>query len=63
MQLGYSGERRAGGTWQLSLNITNLFDRSPPIVANYSTAGTAQNIPNGYDLYGRRYQLSASMNF
>lgn len=63
LQLGYSGERRAGGTWQLSLNVTNLFDRSPPIVASYSTSGTAQNIPNGYDLYGRRYQLSASMNF
>lgn len=63
MQLGYNGEREDGSTWHVSMNITNLFDRPPPIVANYSTAGTAQTIPTGYDLYGRRYQLSFGMDF
>ena len=63
MQVGYTTEREDGSTWRISLNVTNLFDRSPPIVANYSTAGTAQSIPNGYDLYGRRYQLSFGLDF
>jgi outer membrane receptor protein involved in Fe transport len=63
MQVGYTTEREDGSTWRISLNVTNLFDRSPPVVANYSTAGTAQSIPNGYDLYGRRYQLSFGLDF
>jgi len=63
LRLGYSGETGSGASWNIALNVTNLFDRPPPIVASYSSAGTAQNIPNGYDLYGRRYQLSLNMNF
>jgi len=52
-----------GGTWTVSLNVTNLFDRSPPVVPNYSSAGTAQLIPAGYDMYGRRYQLGLNLSF
>ena len=63
MQVGYSGDTDDGGSWNVALNVTNVFNRPPPIVANYSTGGTAQSIPNGYDLYGRRYQVSFGLNF
>jgi outer membrane receptor protein involved in Fe transport len=61
--LGYGGETSNGGTWNITLNVNNLFDRPPPIVASYATSGAAQSIPNGYDLYGRRYQLSFNTSF
>jgi outer membrane receptor protein involved in Fe transport len=61
--LSYGGETDNGGTWNITLNVNNLFDRPPPIVASYSTSGAAQSIPNGYDLYGRRYQLSFNTSF
>lgn len=57
-QLGYSGELESGMSWTLSLDITNLFDRSPPIVA-----GANQNMPADYDIYGRRYFVSLRANF
>jgi iron complex outermembrane receptor protein len=61
--VGYGLESDSGGVWNLSFNITNLFDRPPPIVASYSTGGTAQTIPSGYDQFGRRYQLSVNHSF
>ncbi len=61
--LTYGGETQTGGTWGVTLNVNNLFDRPPLIVASYGTGGTAQTIPNGYDLYGRRYQISFNTNF
>ncbi len=63
MGLSYGSETDNGGTWNVTFNVNNLFDRPPPIVASYGTGGTAQTIPSGYDLYGRRYQLSFSSNF
>lgn len=59
LRLGYSGEMVSGATWNASVNLTNLFDRPPPIVAGNG----GQSIPNGYDQYGRRYQLSVNLNF
>lgn len=53
LRLGYEGETGGGNEWNVSFNITNLFDRNPPIVAG----GTGQVIPDGYDTWGRRYQL------
>jgi outer membrane receptor protein involved in Fe transport len=63
LQLGYSGDTDNGGSWRLAFNVTNLFDRNPPVVPNYGTRGGAQSVPNSYDQYGRRYQLSLNMNF
>ena len=63
LQLGYTGDRKDGGTWNVSFNVTNLFNRSPPIVASYSTSGAAQTIPTGYDSLGRRYQISFGINY
>jgi len=63
LQLGYSGETSTGLEWRLAFNVTNLFDRPPPIVASYGTRGGAQTIPQSYDEFGRRYQLGLNVNF
>lgn len=58
LRLSYNWSR-----WRVSLNINNLFDRPPPIVASFGGGGEAQTIPSGYDQYGRRYQLSMNYGF
>ena len=63
LRLSYNGARNAGGAWTLALNVNNLFDRPPPIVPSYGAGGNAQTIPNGYDQYGRRYQLSFTIDY
>ena len=63
LQLGYTGEAGNGGEWRVAFNVTNLFDRHPPIIANYGTRGGAQTISSNYDEFGRRYQLSLNMSF
>jgi outer membrane receptor protein involved in Fe transport len=63
LQLAYSGDTSNGGTWRLAFNVTNLFDRPPPIVPNYGTRAGAQTIPQSFDEFGRRYQVSLNMNF
>ncbi|MDR2212846.1 MAG: TonB-dependent receptor, partial [Pseudomonadales bacterium] len=59
LRLSKQGEFGNGGTWDLSFNVTNLFDRPPPIVAG----ATSQSIPGTYDQFGRRYQLSYDVSF
>ena len=60
---GYSGETASGSTWRASFNITNLFDREPPIVPSFSTRFGTQSVSNEYDVFGRRYQLSMNYDF
>ncbi|HWK54561.1 MAG TPA: TonB-dependent receptor, partial [Hyphomicrobiales bacterium] len=63
LQLAYNGDLQSGATWRLSFNVTNLFDRPPPIVPNYGTRAGAQSIPSSYDEFGRRYQINLNMAF
>jgi outer membrane receptor protein involved in Fe transport len=63
MQLAYKGETDSGGEWRASFNVTNLFDRAPPVIPNYGTRGGAQAINNNFDEFGRRYQVSLNMTF
>jgi outer membrane receptor protein involved in Fe transport len=63
MGLGYSGETGTGGTWRASLNVTNLFDREPPIIASFNSRFGTQTVSNDYDVFGRRYQVSFNYNF
>lgn len=63
MRLSYNGETNTGAAWNVALNINNLFDRPPPVVASYGSGGNSQTIPSGYDQYGRRYQLSVNYSF
>jgi iron complex outermembrane receptor protein len=62
-QFGYTGELSNGSEYRLNLNVTNLFNRPPPIVASYGTRGGAQSIPQDFDEFGRRYQLSLNVSF
>lgn len=59
----YNGELSSGSTYRASFNITNLFDREPPIVPSFSTRFGSQTVSNEYDVFGRRYQLSLNVNF
>jgi outer membrane receptor protein involved in Fe transport len=61
--LNYSGETATGSTWRAGFNITNLFDREPPIIPSFSTRFGAQTVSNEYDVFGRRYQLSFNYDF
>jgi len=63
MRLGYVGELENGGTWNLGLNVTNLLDRDPPIIAGFGTRGGSQVTNPDYEIYGRMYQLSLDMKF
>jgi outer membrane receptor protein involved in Fe transport len=63
LRLSYTGDLASGGTWDLSLNVTNLFDRNPPIVPSFNARGGSQITPNGYDIFGRRYQIGLNVNF
>jgi iron complex outermembrane recepter protein len=63
MQLAYNGDMNNGGTWRLSLNVNNLFDRAPPVQPNYGTRGGAQAVNNQFDIFGRRYQMSLNVSF
>jgi iron complex outermembrane receptor protein len=57
--LSYQGETDSGSSWRASFNITNLFNRDPPIVAG----ANGQSVIAGHDILGRRYQLSLNMEF
>jgi iron complex outermembrane receptor protein len=61
--LSYQGETASGGNWTASFNVTNLFDRAPPIIPSQSQRGGQQTVSGQHDIYGRRYQLSLNYNF
>jgi len=61
--LSYRGQTSTDANWQASFNVTNLFDRDPPIVPSFSQRGGQQNASGQHDSYGRRYQLSLNYNF
>ena len=63
MVLSYRGETSSGANWVASLNVNNVFDRDPPVVASQSTRGGQQNPSNVFDVFGRRYQLSLNYSF
>ena len=59
--------RAPGGGWPLIEvygHITNLFDRAPPVVANYTdfTGATPTN-KTVYDVLGRRFSLGITVKF
>ncbi|HWK53529.1 MAG TPA: TonB-dependent receptor [Hyphomicrobiales bacterium] len=62
-KLAYAGETARGAAWEVALNVQNLFDRNPPIIANYSSRGGSQTVDQSYDSYGRRYQLNFNYSF
>ncbi|MDT8397519.1 MAG: TonB-dependent receptor [Pseudomonadales bacterium] len=63
LALSYNREFGNGGNWRAVLNITNLFDREPPVVPSISQRGGSQTFSDNFDIFGRRYQLSLNMTF
>jgi iron complex outermembrane recepter protein len=63
LSFNYRGETASGSTWRAGLNITNLFDREPPMVPSFSTRFGTQTVSNDYDVFGRRYQLSFNYEY
>jgi iron complex outermembrane receptor protein len=61
--LGYGDTTSAGARWRVSLNVLNLFDREPPIIASFNSRFGTQTVSNDYDVFGRRYQLSFNYDF
>jgi outer membrane receptor protein involved in Fe transport len=55
----------ASGSWEFFLNVTNLFDEKPPIVASFSeVAGTGfQTNAALFDILGRRYVAGMRVRF
>ncbi len=62
-RIAYNGEMSNGSTWNVGLNIQNLFDKNPPIIPSFSSRGGSQTTSNDYDTFGRRYNLNVNYNF
>ena len=63
LQLGYQGELSSGGTYRISLNVNNLLDQAPPLVASWGFTGSQATNSGLFDVYGRRYNLGVRFNF
>jgi outer membrane receptor protein involved in Fe transport len=63
LEVSYKGGLRESGEWQTYLNVTNLFDRDPPLVATWGFTGSTQTNSSLFDVYGRRYNLGVRFNF
>ncbi|MDR0781839.1 MAG: TonB-dependent receptor [Pseudomonadales bacterium] len=59
----YRGQTQRGGNWVATFNVTNLFDRNPPIIPSENLRGGQQGFGGAYDIFGRRYQLSLNYSF
>lgn len=60
-QIGYRADMENGGSWAVTLNVNNLFDKAPAIMPALGGLG-GQGSGTG-DEYGRRYQLGLNVSF
>ena len=57
-------DQRSGGELEVFANITNVFDRTPPIRGNFADfTGSIQTVPALHDLLGRRYTAGVRLRF
>lgn len=63
LQLGYEGELRSSGKYRVTLNVNNLFDKDPPLVASFGFTGSQATNSSLFDIYGRRYTLGVRFTF
>ena len=57
-------DQRSGGELEVFANVTNLFDRAPPIRGNFADfTGSIQAVPALHDLLGRRYTAGVRLRF
>jgi outer membrane receptor protein involved in Fe transport len=63
MEVSYRSEMSGNASFQTYLNVTNLFDKDPPLVATWGFTGSQQTNTSLFDIYGRRYNLGVRFNF
>ncbi|HVY81311.1 MAG TPA: hypothetical protein VG994_10050, partial [Steroidobacteraceae bacterium] len=63
LEVAYKGALSESGSWETYLNVTNLFDRDPPLVATWGFTGSQQTNTSLFDIYGRRYAVGVRLNF
>jgi iron complex outermembrane receptor protein len=63
LELAYKGDMSGDSNWQTYLNVTNLFDKDPPLVASWGFTGSQQTNTGLFDIYGRRYNVGVRFNF
>ena len=63
LELAYKGEFAGDSTWETYVNVANVFDKSPPLVASWGFTGSTQTNSGLFDIYGRRYALGVRLNF
>jgi iron complex outermembrane recepter protein len=62
-RFGYTGDLDGGArSFKVFLDITNLLDKGPPLIAGGAT-GADQAVDAQYDIYGRRFNVTFSMDF
>ena len=61
LKLAYNGEMFGDHSTEVALYVTNLFDKDPIVIPNYSSRTGSQLVRNDYDAYGRSYALG--LNF
>ena len=64
LRLSYRFEQLGSADYDVFLNVQNLFDRDPPVVASWSDFfGASATTPALHDTLGRRYLLGVSVAF
>ena len=63
-RVGYTMDA-ADGTLELYANVTNLLDRTPPVIHSYSAfaSNAIEGNPALFDQLGRRYTVGVRMRF
>jgi iron complex outermembrane receptor protein len=62
-RLGYAGSMYGDKSWDVSLYVTNLFDKDPMIIPEYNSRTGSQLVSNNYDAFGRSYDLSVNFRW
>lgn len=64
LRVGYLFDRGNVGTYNVFLNVNNVLDEDPPVVATWSDFfGASTTIPSLHDPLGRRYTLGVEVEF
>jgi outer membrane receptor protein involved in Fe transport len=63
LELSYRGSMAGDAGFQTYLNVTNLFDKDPPLVATWGFTGSQQTNTSLFDIYGRRYNVGVRLSF
>jgi iron complex outermembrane receptor protein len=63
LQLGYEGDFTTDVSYKVSLNVNNLLDVDPPLVAAFGFTGSTATNSGLFDIYGRRYTLGIKVRF